>query len=146
MTTGSADCVREKTEAKRQENLANIYPCHHLKKFLHQGLSGAQLGVRINVKKGIIKVLNIPVATTGQGSSVITDKSRFQDALNSFVDDRMPLTTALEIAVSPTQRVHTPEEADTIISTENRDELGITDEVTLLHPGRDMETIQTMLF
>ena len=108
--------------------------------------TGAQLGVRINVKKGIIEVLNIPIDTTGRGSSVITNKNRFQDALDSFVDDRMPLTTALEIAVSPTQRVHTPEEADTIISTESRDELGITDEVTLLHPGRDMETIQTMLF
>jgi len=42
--------------------------------------------------------------------------------------------------------VRTPEEADTIIAIESRDELGISDEVTLLHPGRDMEKIQTMLF
>ena len=105
--------------------------------------SGGQLGFRIDLTKGTLEVLNLPLKSDGYSSSIVNNAAAIAKLVNSR-PKRLNLLEVLSVAVASPQLVYDAENADTIVSQESFNDL--SSEARILHPGRDMESIQKLLF
>ncbi len=108
--------------------------------------SGSYIGIQFDMEKDRIKALCIPVKNSHGGySNVHTNKKRFDDALLN-ISDQLTIHYALNQSLSSTQITDNISCASVVISRKSREELGLEETATLLHPGRNMEEISQMLF
>lgn len=105
--------------------------------------TGGQLGLFISLEKGTLEVLNLPLNSDGCGSNVVNNRAGIEKLLKSR-PKRLNLLDVLGVAVSSSQLVYDAENADTIVSQGDFSDLA--NEAVILHPGRDGEQIQRMLF
>jgi len=110
--------------------------------------TGSYIGCSIDFKSNVIKVLSIPVKLNGKTySNARVNNSMFTEAIVNAKVDGLTIGYSLNKAFEKEQFVNNAVDANVIISRKSKEELGIENaEVTLLHPGRNQEQINNMLF
>jgi len=105
--------------------------------------TGSYIGCQLDLEKNVIKVLAIPVTVSGKYTNAKTNLSSFASAIKNAKIHGLTIGYALD-KVFPDQVPVS--EATLVISKKTREELGLVDDVKLLHPGRNQEEINTVLF
>lgn len=106
--------------------------------------TGSYIGCSIDLKNNVIKVLSIPVKTaSGHYSNAVMDNKKFEKAISNAKVDGLTIDYAINKVFNTVSHVS---DAGIVISRKPADELGITDGTVLLHPGRNQEQINNLLF
>lgn len=106
--------------------------------------TGSYIGVNFNFEEDKILVLCAPIKNSDNAySNVKSNKPLFDNAIKQF-DKHLSIGYALKKSIKSTQFVELLR-ANIIISRKSREELGISEDVLLIHPGREMEEINKII-
>lgn len=108
--------------------------------------TGSYIGCSVDLEKNVIKVLSIPVKNSGgHYSNARTNYDSFKKAIGTAKVDGLTIGYAIK-KVFKGKLTEEPKDANVVISRTPRDDLDINEDVTLLHPGRNQEEINNLLF
>lgn len=106
--------------------------------------TGSYIGVNFDLKEDKISVLCAPIKNSdGTYSNAKSNNASFAKAIMDF-DKHLSIGYALKKSIKREQMT-TLQIANTVISRKSREELGISKDVTLIHPGREMEEINKII-
>jgi hypothetical protein len=103
--------------------------------------AGAYIGISANFKEDYIEIINLSTSECFPGANQINKSSEF-DMLMKNTERNLTLSDVFRTVLSKTKK----EKAEIVISRKSREELELDDKIILLHPGRDMEKIQGLIF
>lgn len=107
--------------------------------------TGSYIGCSVDLVNNVIKVLSIPVKNDGgHFSNARSNNVSFQEAIKNAKVDGLTIGYALNKVFDKTQFTDCVDEADIIVS--RKDYASVQGGAVILHPGRNAEQINNMLF